>query len=437
VNGWTGRGRRGVRRAIAGCIPALIVVGACSSDDGQSSTTTAAAVVETSTESTVAALAAGADDGVLTIGALLALTGPGADFGAAARIAIEMAVNDVNASGGVNGEPVRLVIRDEGAEGDIASAAVDELIRVDVDAIVGPMSSLIAPIVLPTTVAEGVLSCSPSATTQLLDAFPDRGLFIRTIPSDALQAVAIAKVVEQTGVGSAAILHVDDAFGRPFAALVREQLSERGVTVGAVASVSATGDSSPTQIAAAVEGAGVVVVIADGESGPRIVANALAEGGPDLQFVVNDALRVALGALPESQLGAEDLARISGVSPQLRIPSGPFLDAFSARAPSSAGLTAANAYDCVNLVALAAATGSSSVGRVIAEHIVEVSASGTRCTSFASCEASRVAGRNIDYDGALGDLQIGDTGDPVRAVFDVFGFDARGDAVVIGEVLAA
>ena len=40
----------------------------------------------------------------------------------------------------------------------------------------------------------------------------------RTIPSDSLQAAAIADVVENTGARETVVVHVDDAYGRPFAA---------------------------------------------------------------------------------------------------------------------------------------------------------------------------------------------------------------------------
>ena len=41
-------------------------------------------------------------------------------------------------------------------------------------------------------VGRGLVACSPTAAAMALDDFPDRGLFVRTIPSDSLQAAAIA-----------------------------------------------------------------------------------------------------------------------------------------------------------------------------------------------------------------------------------------------------
>ena len=63
---------------------------------------------------------------------------------------------------------------------------------VEVDAVVGPTSSLVALGALGDLMAADVLTCSPTASAQALDDYPDRDLFFRTVPSDSLQAAAIA-----------------------------------------------------------------------------------------------------------------------------------------------------------------------------------------------------------------------------------------------------
>jgi branched-chain amino acid transport system substrate-binding protein len=100
-----------------------------------------------------------------------------------------------------------------------------------VDAVVGPASSRVALAVLNHAVSAGVLTCSPVATAISLSQFPDQGLFFRTIPSDALQAEAIARVVDQTGLGEVAITAPDDVFGRAFSTALRASLTSLGITI--------------------------------------------------------------------------------------------------------------------------------------------------------------------------------------------------------------
>src|SRR5690606_19302088 len=68
-------------------------------------------------------------DGVLTIATLLPMTGRLYFIGAATTAAAELAVQDVNAAGGVLGHPVRLIKADSGdSSDDLAATAVAELI---------------------------------------------------------------------------------------------------------------------------------------------------------------------------------------------------------------------------------------------------------------------------------------------------------------------
>jgi branched-chain amino acid transport system substrate-binding protein len=87
---------------------------------------------------------------------------------------------------------------------------------------------------------------------------------------------------------------------------------------------------------------------------------------------------------------------------------------------------AAYAYDCVNLLALAAqAAGTDDPEELLAE-ITAVSAGGSTCRRFISCAELLAAGRSIDLEGASGDLELQDDGDVGVAVYDHFEYDAEG-----------
>ena len=89
------------------------------------------------------------------------------------------------------------------------------MLRDNVDAIVGPASSGVAIDTLGELMDAGVLTCSPTATSLLLDNFPNRKLFFRLVASDSTAAIALADRVRQSGVSTTALVYVDDAFGRP------------------------------------------------------------------------------------------------------------------------------------------------------------------------------------------------------------------------------
>jgi branched-chain amino acid transport system substrate-binding protein len=165
----------------------------------------------------------------------------------------------------------------------------------------------------------------------------------------------------------------------------------------------------------------VVVVLADAAVGVRVVtaigeATRVEPGESAPPIIVNGALRRPLSTQAAAALGASVRARVTGVAPV----------ASTGSTEEPAGPYAVNAYDCLNLIALAAAQAGSDDPELIAAQIAEVSDRGVPCQLFAECIALVDEQRNIDYDGPSGPLLIGSDGDPNRARFDRWGWNADG-----------
>jgi branched-chain amino acid transport system substrate-binding protein len=106
--------------------------------------------------------------------------------------------------------------------------------------------------------------------------------------------------------------------------------------------------------------------------------------------------------------------------------------------PDSRGLFATYAYDCVNLIALAANASQSTRATAVSQRVQEIADVGTACITFTACDAGLRADRNINYEGPSGILQIGPSGDPTRGVFDRFVFDETGqDRVESSSIISA
>lgn len=85
------------------------------------------------------------DGSAIRIGALVPLTRPGwAEAGRHLLAGFELAVRDVNESGGIGGRPLELVVRDTAADPQRTAAAVDELDRLGVAALAGEYHSVVA-----------------------------------------------------------------------------------------------------------------------------------------------------------------------------------------------------------------------------------------------------------------------------------------------------
>ncbi len=393
-------------------------IAACSSDDDSLVDDTVADTTTTTLRPPVTG------DGQLVIGALLPLSDT--LIGQPMAAAVEVAVERINAAGGVLDEPVRLVVADEGSSTATAAASIQTLLDRDVDAVIGPASSLIALSTLDEIVSAGKVVCSPTASALALDNFPDDDLFFRTIPSDSLQARAIAAAADQTGAQRVTIVYVDDSYGRPFADAVETSLANgASAVVGRIAFTATDDDLSDEAATLADSDTQVMILLAGAEDGTRFLEALNGENTSGVAtIVVNDAMRNPAAPQRIQGLDADLRAKIVGLAPQA--------DSGDATAPfDPPGLFATEAYDCANLIALAAVRAASDVPRDIARQLAQVSVSGSVCQSFADCVETISSGLQIDYNGPAGltDLLIR-SGDPSRAAFDRFVFDETGRDVL-------
>jgi len=120
------------------------------------------------------------------------LTGSNADLGVQGRNGAILAVESVNESGGINGRPIELIVRDDGGTPAGAKAADSELIEANVVAIVGHMTSGQSMAALPVTEKAGMLMLSPTTSTSLLTGIDDH--FLRVQPAITATAGKLARI---------------------------------------------------------------------------------------------------------------------------------------------------------------------------------------------------------------------------------------------------
>lgn len=144
----------------------------------------------------------------------IGLAGPFSDsVGAPMLRAAELAVQQINASGGVAGRPIELVARDDHGNPDSAIAVASELVRAGVVAVVGDVYSGTTLAAAPVYNAAGVVQISPSSSSPLVSlAGP---WTFRTCPSDLQHGAALARfAAEQLDFHRATILYLNDEYGR-------------------------------------------------------------------------------------------------------------------------------------------------------------------------------------------------------------------------------
>lgn len=151
------------------------------------------------------------------LGAILSLQGAGAPYGQSIQRAVEMAVEHINAAGGVHvfevgQKPLILLVRDDQSQPAIGVQAAQELIEEGVVAVIGAVVSDVTLALAPVFQQAEIILMSPASSTPKLS---NAGDFIyRNFPSDDLEALNTADYVfNVVHVPEAAVIAQQTEFG--------------------------------------------------------------------------------------------------------------------------------------------------------------------------------------------------------------------------------
>ncbi|MDV2989570.1 MAG: ABC transporter substrate-binding protein [Dehalogenimonas sp.] len=158
--------------------------------------------------------AAGCSKDTIKIGAVMDLTGALSGIGGPIRDGIVLAVEQINAAGGIDGRDVELIVEDGKTDPTAGFEAVKKLATVNqVKVIIGPMISGAVMAAGQWAADNGVLLISPSATSPDIGQQSWRQYFIRTAPSDTLQGRAMAQIISEEGYQRVGIIVQDNQYG--------------------------------------------------------------------------------------------------------------------------------------------------------------------------------------------------------------------------------
>ncbi|HEY9735580.1 MAG TPA: ABC transporter substrate-binding protein [Trichocoleus sp.] len=353
----------------------------------------------------------------IDVGALMPLTGDLQAYGESALNGINLAVEEINAAGGVMGRPLSLAIGDTQTAPQPSIDAAQKLVSVEgVSVVIGPMSSGEAiPVSESVTSKNNVLQITNSATSPVLTDLNDNDLTFRTVPSDAYQGVALAEVVAEKGMKNLAIIYVNNDYGQGLAENFQEAFeAEGGQISGSVPYEQGQASYRGELQQLANGGAEALVLIGYPENGITILKQSLEEQFFD-KFVFTDGMKA-----PEviEAIGADVLNGSVGTAPQAVTESDAyqsFVKAYEAKygeLPPKPYID--TAYDAVFLAALAMEKAGTTEGPAVRDALREV-ANGPgveiRPGEWAKAVEAIRNGEEINYVGASGSLDFDDQGD--------------------------
>ena len=261
----------------------VLSVTACASNNTSATTGAPKAADTTAAENKVDD---SAFDGEIVFGLSTAVTGNFPLAGERTLQGVDLAVEEINAAGGVLGKKLTYIYEDDGNDATTAVNVVTKLLNEDVVAVIGPHTTGNT-LAVQSLYAEAGMSFFSGGTGVKLENEMDNKYFHRIRPSDSICGAIAAKfAVENLGAKKVGIDYNNNDFGTGGRDVVVATLQELGVEYVEVAHNS--GDTDMTTQLMNLQAAGVDAVILWTDDAEDVVtARQAYELGLDIPFITS------------------------------------------------------------------------------------------------------------------------------------------------------
>lgn len=274
-------------------------------------------------------------------------------YGHNIRNAVQLAVDEINAAGGVRGRMLKPLYEDSQLQATVAVAAVQKLASVNrITVIIGPVAS--SSTMAASKVAESgrVLLISPASTSNQISGLSK--YVFRTIAPDNFEAEAMAGFAWDKGYRRFGISFVDNAGTRGPAEVFRDSITARGGSVGGFEVVPQGSTDARLQMAKLVGGRPDAVYLLGYALELGSMLKQLRELSPEVpilsfQVMEEPKVRQIAGAAAEGVVFTTPTIYGDFASGKPK----EFIDKYLSRYNESPGIFAANAYDAVGVLARA------------------------------------------------------------------------------------
>ena len=168
-----------------------------------------------------------ASGSTVKIGVILPMTGIAANYGENQSNAIHLAVDEINARGGVLGKPLEVILEDDGTEPTKTVSAYQKVIDVDhVPVVIGAVWDFLANAVMPIVDSKKIPTISASAAPDSLTTKSDA--FFTTFPPISVHQPIVEKYLNHAQGSRVAIMYINNAWGIAHRDMYRKAAASTG-----------------------------------------------------------------------------------------------------------------------------------------------------------------------------------------------------------------
>lgn len=355
------------------------------------------------TASVLMAGAVSAED--VKLGVLFGFTGPIESLTGNMAAGVDLAIEEVNASGlFLDGSTVSAVRADTGCvDNALSTSNGDRLINAEgISGLVGgDCSGVTGAILSNVAIPNGMVMISPSATSPALSTVEDQGLFFRTSPSDAREGQVMSDILMERGFKSVALTYTNNDYGKGLADAFASAYEAAGGTITINASHEDGKADYSAEVGALASAGGDILVVAGylDQGGLGIIQGSLDSGAFD-QFVlpggmIGESITDNLGTDLDGSFGQIAGSGSDGAKTMVEMSKAKDFDGSSPYTPES--------YDAAALFMLAMQAAGSKDPADYQSKILEVAnAPGEKIYPGELAKALQIIadGGDVDYSGA-------------------------------------
>jgi len=171
----------------------------------------------------------------IKIGVLYPTSGGGAIYGGPAMVGHNLAIDEINAAGGIDGRKLVTIARDTKLNPSAAASAAKELITKDgVDLLIGGLSSAVGLAISEVAKQEGVIYLATIPKTIQMTTSKLHSHVFRTASHTDFEGDAIAQLVKQVGGEKVCDIQLDYAYGHDLATGIKAGLKRHAPDIEVV-----------------------------------------------------------------------------------------------------------------------------------------------------------------------------------------------------------
>lgn len=191
-------------------------------------------------------ISTGDGQSVYKIGGIGPLTGEAASYGISVKQGAQVAIDEINAAGGVNGNLLQLVFEDDECDAEKAISAYNKIMDEKVVALLGAVTSGCSIAVGDESVQDGILQITPSGSAE---ACTKNDNAFRICFTDPLQGKTMADYIAEQGFKNIAVIYnVGDEYSKGITEAFVEEAGVKGLNILAQESFNTNDVDFKTQL---------------------------------------------------------------------------------------------------------------------------------------------------------------------------------------------